>query len=483
MRKIPIAFILLFSGFCFVPVDGAGMDEFLNDDRLQGAFVGILFEDINSDSIMFAYNDDLRFSTASNLKLFTSAAALELLGPDYCFQTDFYNSGEIKNNGKLNGDLLICGGGDPLISGRFRDTLTEVLDYWGDSLQSRGIEEIKGDLVIDNGFFKADELGPGWSWDDLTYWYACPISALSFNDNCVDFHVYPGGEADSSCRIILNPPNDYIAMLNHTQTLLEGQENTFDFYRHPGTNIVDYFGGVAIDDPEGIVDYVSVRKPDIYCATILRDILKYRNIKLKGKIIEVDTLDTLTKYHYANLKKLFTWQSEPLSVVISVINKNSQNFFAEQTLKTIGAEIAGEGSYPASTMVVEDWLESIGITADDITYCDGSGLSYIDLAKPSAIIELLDHMYSSPNFDTYFESMAIPGVDRSVRNRMKGHPLAAAMRTKTGHIANTRTFAGYLTTSQGKLVAFSLMVNNYAAGSDEIDNWMDDFCRFVIDNN
>jgi D-alanyl-D-alanine carboxypeptidase/D-alanyl-D-alanine-endopeptidase (penicillin-binding protein 4) len=132
--------------------------------------------------------------------------------------------------------------------------------------------------------------------------------------------------------------------------------------------------------------------------------------------------------------------------------------------------------------VVNDWLAEIGLALDDVDYYDGSGLSPMNLAKPAAIVYLLDYMYHSDNFGTYYESLAIPGSDRSVRSRMAGHPLAAKMRTKTGSIANTRTFAGYLTTRSGRLVAFSLMVNNYSAPVSLIDNWLDKVCAFVIDN-
>jgi D-alanyl-D-alanine carboxypeptidase/D-alanyl-D-alanine-endopeptidase (penicillin-binding protein 4) len=106
----------------------------------------------------------------------------------------------------------------------------------------------------------------------------------------------------------------------------------------------------------------------------------------------------------------------------------------------------------------------------------------MNLAKPSAIVKLLDYMHKTPNFDIYYESLAIPGVDRSVRRRMADNPLAEMMRTKTGSIANTRTFAGYLTSRSGRLIAFSLMVNNYSVKDAEIDDWMDNFCGYIIDN-
>lgn len=457
-------------------------DEFIEHDFLNGAFVGILVKDIEADEIVYALNDNLRFTTASILKLFTSAAAVELLGPDYKFETSFYINGDIDKKGKLAGDLIIVGGGDPLISGRFRDSVTEVLEFWADSLLQRGIKTIEGDIVVDNSFFESDELGPGWSYDYLTYWYACPISPLSFNDNCVDFRVYPAADIGGKCRLEFDPRTDYIKVINNTITLLAGLDNTFDFLRHPETNIVEFFGGIAIDDENGELDYVSVHKPHLYCVNIFKDIIIKKGIKFKGQLIEIGIKNIENKWTYNYLDKLFTWQSEPMSAIIKVINKNSQNFFAEQTLKTIGAELAGVGSFDMSTRIVTDWIESIGITAGDVHYYDGSGLTHMNLATPASIIHLLRYMYNSQNFDVYYESLAIPGIDRSVRSRMKNYPMAEQMRTKTGSIANTRTFAGYLTTKTGKLLAFSIMVNNYGVTRDDIDNWTDKLCGYIIDN-
>ena len=480
--KTLVLLAILFLSNQLILADEVVIKKFINDNRLNGAFVGVEVKDILADSIIYSHNSDLKFSTASNLKLFTSAAAIELLGPDYRFATSFYVNGDITKKGDLKGDLIIVGGGDPLISGRFRDSITEILKCWTDSLSARGIKIIKGDLVVDNTFFEADDLAPGWSHDDLTYWYACPISALSFNDNCVDLHIYPAREKGEKCLITIQPQTNSIKIINNTTTYGEGSDNSFDFYRYPGTNTVEFFGGIAIDDTNGVIDYVSVDKPNLYCASVFKDIMTENGIKIKGRIINIDLNDLPSKYYYKNLTSLFDWRSDPMSLIISVINKNSQNFFAEQTLKTIGAEICGSGSFLSSTRIVRDWLESIDITAEDVSYYDGSGLSYMNLAKPSTIIKLLDYMHSRPDFEIYYESLAIPGVDRSVRRRMADNPLAEMMRTKTGSIANTRTFAGYLTTRSGQLMAFSLMVNNHSVIDSEIDSWMDNFCGYIIDN-
>jgi len=477
--------LLLFLSLLVLNFNRSAAEDFqslLADSCLTGAFVGMAIKDLSSDLPIFDHNAELRFSTASNLKLFTSAAALEILGPECRFITSFFTNGNLDKKGHLKGDLIIVGGGDPLISGRFRQSITEVLEYWTDSLSMNGINEIDGDLVIDNMLFESDELGAGWAFDYLSYWYACPISALSFNDNCVDFRALPASAEGMACQISFSPTNKYLTITNQTTTLPAGLENTFDFVRTWGTDNVKFFGGIALDDTNGITDYVSVDDPARYCATVFSDMLKQKSIRLKGDIAMLDRGRQSPRYNYSNLIKIFDWHSDSLGLVISVINKNSQNFFAEQTLKMLGVVIYGEGSYKASIKVVNSWLAEIGLTRDDVGYNDGSGLSPMNLAKPAAIVHLLDYMYHSDNFDTYYESMAIPGIDRSVRSRMASHPLAAKMRTKTGHIANTRTFAGYLTTRSGHLVAFSLMVNNYTAPEGAIDNWLDKVCSFVIDN-
>ncbi|OQX92254.1 MAG: hypothetical protein B6D58_03885 [candidate division Zixibacteria bacterium 4484_95] len=207
-----IVTIYIAFGFCA----DCDVELLLENDVLDGAFVGIAVKNIDADSMIFSHNAHLRFTIASNLKLFTSAAALEIFGPNYRFITSFFINGKIDKKGNLEGDLLIAGGGDPLISGRFRKSVTEVLDLWADSIAKKGVNNIKGDLVVDNNFFEDDELGPGWSHDDLTYWYACPISALSFNDNCVDLHVYPGEIIGQPCSITLVPKTDYIDTVNGT---------------------------------------------------------------------------------------------------------------------------------------------------------------------------------------------------------------------------------------------------------------------------
>lgn len=478
MRNVTILFLVLLIGSAAVAEDNysAQIDSILADSALSNSIIGLEIYDITSDSVIYALNADKLLSPASNLKLFTTAAALEMLGPDYRFRTRFLFTGDIDEKGRLDGDLIIAGGGDPLISGRFRDSITEVLFLWADSLIEKGIRDIKGNIIIDNSFFSGPELGAGWSWDDLTYWYACPVTALAFNDNCVDLHFLPGDKVGNKAKIILNPETDYITVTNNTVTLAAGSEFTLDYYRTPSTNNVEFFGGIAIDDSDE-VDYVSVDRPEIYCAHILSDILRMRNIKFKGGIFDLDELKPQKQLEIKQQEvPLFTWYSDSLGVVITVINQRSQNLFAELTLLTMGKEIGGEGSYKNSLKIVQSHFDSIGITSDDLAMYDGSGLSYINLVKPDAIIRLLKYMTTNIYFDTYYNSLRTP---RDFR--LPGVPNRENIRVKGGTIANTRTYSGYLTgPATGHLLAFSIMVNNYSCPKSKVEAWQDSILEVLL---
>lgn len=454
----------------------AQIDSILADSALSNAVIGLEIYDITSDSLLYALNAEKLLSPASNLKLFTTAAALELLGPDYRFKTRFYFTGDINKKGRLNGDLIIAGGGDPLISGRFRDSITEVLYLWADSLISRDVREIRGDIIIDNSFFTGPELGAGWSWDDLTYWYACPVTALAFNDNCVDLHFMPGDKAGDKAKIILDPDTDYITVTNNAMTLATGSKFTLDYYRTPSTNDVEFFGGIAIDDSNE-VDYVSVDRPEIYCAYILSDVLRKKNIKFNGRIYDLGELNNAKKLAITQKERpVFTWYSDSLGVVITVINQRSQNLFAELTLLTVGKEIGGEGSYKNSLKTVAAHFDSLGISSDDLAMYDGSGLSYINLVKPDAIVGLLKYMTTSKYSETYYNSLRIPRDYRlpGVANREN-------VRVKGGTIANTRTYSGYLTgPASGHLLAFSIMVNNYSCPKKKVEAWQDSILEVLL---
>ncbi len=487
MTRFTIRFTtaLVFSLGCCAWADtlSGRLDSLLSEPPVAGAQVGVYIYDITSDKVIYDVSGEKLFIPASNMKLFTSAAALELLGPGYRFETEFHSNGEIDNKGRIRGDLVIVGGGDPLISGRFRPRITEVLECCADSLKARGITKIEGKIVTDNTLFGPPELGPAWSWDDLSYWYACPISALSFNDNCVDLKFLPGKKVGDPARIELNPATDYIKVHNLAVTAPAESSFTLDYYRVPGTNEVTFFGGIPISNTAGEIDYVSVHDPARYTATIFADVLKARKIEVSSGIASLDKMKAgdAAKYSPEKLRPLFTWRSDSLGSFIKVINTNSQNLFAEQTLRILGVEMNGVGTFAGGISAASLFFDSIGISGRELIIYDGSGLSYLNLVKPEAIIKLLIYMSKSPNYDIYNYSLASPGIDRGMRNRLTGNPHRGNVRAKSGNIANVATLSGYLTgPKDGHLYAFSIMLNNHAHGKSVAEAWQDSVLAVLL---
>jgi D-alanyl-D-alanine carboxypeptidase/D-alanyl-D-alanine-endopeptidase (penicillin-binding protein 4) len=347
---------------------------------------------------------------------------------------------------------------------------------WADSLVVRGIDEIDGNIVVDNSLFVGAELGPGWSWDDLTYWYACPISALSFNDNCVDLKFLPGQKPGDPAHIECDPNTDYIITHNNAYTLPAESSLTLDYYRTPNTNEITFFGGIPASDTAGEIDYVSVHRPAMYAAHVFADILAARDVRLKGALVLLDEMPGSEKQKYSrlNLSPLFDWQSDTLGVVLKVINTNSQNFFAEQTLKMLGASFESEGSFKGGVRAARRVFEKFGIDSTQLMMMDGSGLSYINAVTPRAITRLLERMAARPNFGLYYESLGNPAKDRSVRKRLVDVPNRENVRAKTGNIAGASTFSGYvLGPRTNHMIAFSVMVNHFTCHRTYVEDWED----------
>jgi len=436
--------------------------------------VGIAIYSMEEKRMLYEKNGQRLFVPASNMKLVTSACALTKLGPDFQFRTEIFSTGDIEN-GTLKGNLILKGFGDPTISGRFKDKqVTKVLEEWADSLQRHRIEEIAGDIYADESYFDTVRWGPGWSWDDLSYWYAAEISALSFNDNCVDLYFKANKIVDAPVQLIINPQTKYIRIYNNSLTSPPGTEKTIDYFRPPFGNTVTIFGNISVNDTSILPDYVSVHDPASYTVFAFKEILSQTKLKIyKNKKYQ--------KSRSSAPNLVFRYYSPALPEIVKVINKRSQNFFADCVLKTLGKEIKGEGSFVGGVSVLLDFLKEIGIPENQYKIYDGSGLSYMNLLTPDCLVKLLEYMYQSSQFNNFYESMAIPGIDKGVEQRMKGSDLTDKMRVKTGFITNAICFSGYIKDKSNKLYAFSIMVNNYTSDKTKIWELEDKICQLILD--
>lgn len=448
------------------------MDDIFNDPNFSNAHWGVVIQSLETGEYFYKRNEDKLFMPASNLKLFTSAAGLVLLGDDYTFKTNIYKRGKIDGS-TLIGDLIIQGNGDPTISGRFYENdILHVYNDWADSLLELGIDEITGNIIGDDNSFDDKGLGEGWEWDYESYWFAAQSSAISFNDNCIDI-VVTYDNLTKQAKVDINPYTLYAVINNKVSVVNNDSVTNVDVYRERGTNIVTVEG--TIHKSDSVKTFVTVNNPTQFSMVVLKEVLESKGISVGGYAVDVDDLPSAIDYN--GLSKLFVHYSPNLREIVKVINKNSQNFFAEQLLKAVGLEYGKVGSAENGIEACSKVFREMGINPEYMIMVDGSGLSRLNLVSPKNIISILNYMYRHKFYLSFYNSLPIAGVDGTLANRMKGTKAENNVRAKTGYIGAVRSLSGYVNTLDNEPIAFSIIANNFSVPLKLADNIQDLVCN------
>lgn len=455
--------------FSTIPEFWRDMDDLFNDPNFSNAQWGVVIQSLETGEFFYKRNENKLFIPASDLKLFTTAAGLVLLGPEYRFSTNVYMNGKIDGS-VLDGDLVIEGMGDPTISGRFyNNNMFKVYEAWADSLAAMGIDEITGNIIGYDDDFDDKPLGKGWPWDLESYWFEAPSGAISFNDNVVNINV----TTDSNKAVIsIVPDVNYMVINNNIQVVDGDSASSIDVYRERGTNLVNVFG--VIHEGDSVQTFVTVNNPTQYAMVVLKKILGEKGIEVKGYPIDIAAASEPVSLNL--IKKLFSWYSLPFKEIIKVINKNSENFFAEQLIKTIGFEEKDFGSIDTGVEAMRELIQDMGINPDNMVIADGSGLSRLSLVTPRQFVTLLNFMYKSRYFIPYFNSLPIAGIDGTLGKRLKNTKAANKVRAKTGYLDAVRSLSGYAFTGDNEPVAFSIIANNFLVPYKLVDNLQDLVC-------
>jgi D-alanyl-D-alanine carboxypeptidase/D-alanyl-D-alanine-endopeptidase (penicillin-binding protein 4) len=452
------------------------LDDSFNDPNFNHAFWGVLVKSLKTGEIIYKRNADKLFNPASNTKLFTSAAALSLLGSDFVYQTNLYANGIIKNN-KLAGDLIIQGSGDPTISNRFfNGNVTSIFEAWADSLISKGITEISGNLYGDDASFDNFGSGRGWLLDNESAWFSAPSGALSFNDNTLMIEVKPT-EINFPAEIKVIPNTKYVTVMQKVLTVDTNSEQSIKISRLSGSNLISVNGKIK-KDSKPVIEYVSIADPTLFFLTVLREVFEQKGISVKGKIGSISIAEKIILAE--NLSLLFTHESVPLHMIVKELNKNSNNFYAEQILKTIGLEVYNYGSSENGAKASKELFATMGINPDNMIMVDGSGLSRLNLVSPRQIVNLLTFLYSSDQFNPFYNSLPIGGVDGTLANRMKRSAAENNVRAKAGFNENVSSLSGYIKTIGGETLAFSIMINNFLASPNLVEYLEDNVCNRLV---
>jgi D-alanyl-D-alanine carboxypeptidase/D-alanyl-D-alanine-endopeptidase (penicillin-binding protein 4) len=456
-------------------------DTIFADPAFSNAHWGVMVQSMETGEVLFRRNADKLFMPASNNKLITAAAALARLGTDYRFRTRIATSGTLGDDGTLDGDLVVVGGGDPAISERFYDDdPTAPFRAWADSLKARGIERITGNIIGDDDLYDDVHLGPGWAWDYLADYYAAEVGALLYNEGVVTYKIMPGDSAGAPAAMIALPPTDYVRVDFGVTTVADSSLHFPERGPLPGTSIRSgrlpfsnqaRISGTIWAGDDTVTRYIAAHDPSLFFVTVLREILEDEGIQVAGRPIDLDSLAPGTLGD--SLRTLFVHRSPPLREIVFPFLKRSQNQIGEMLLRHVGAQDSDLGSVRAGRRAVEATLSGWGITESSYIYVDGSGLSRYNYVTPEALVRLLRVMSRRPEFDAFYQALPIAGVDGTIRSRMRGTRAEDNARAKTGYIANARALSGYVTTLDGEMLAFSMIANNFDASVDAAEYLQD----------
>lgn len=465
---------VLLGGIASADPTGDAVMAAILKNPIKGARVGVNVRRMSDGKEIASHNGNTLLELASNTKILTTSAALWKLGLDYQFKTKVLADGPIVE-GVLQGNLIVVSGGDPNFSGRFYNNPMHVPRQMATAIAQSGITKIAGDIVLDDRFFDRQMRAPGWPAEDLIWWYAAPVSAISFNDNCVEVAVSGASGPGAAPAIRFNPNLDFMPIRNKATTIAKGGAGAIIFRREEGALVVE--GRIAANARR--TDDVTVPNPPLYFAAALRAALADSGITVTG----ADRLVADGEQPVAGAQTLLEWRSKLVDAV-AVANRRSQNFYAEQILKTLGAETYGLGSFENGAKAVLEFTTAAHLPAGTVRIVDGCGLSAGNQATPQAVAALLEVIYRTSMKDVFIESLAVNGdADTTLRGRLKESAYAGRIHAKTGTIksAGVSALSGYAMAQNGEVYSFSILSNGFNPGNlGAARNLEDAICRVLI---
>ncbi|GBC93807.1 D-alanyl-D-alanine carboxypeptidase DacC [bacterium HR15] len=468
---------LLLAWFCLSltlaqsPTLSQELDRLLRVEWLKYGSCGVVVRDMQTGETLYAFGAEHMLIPASCTKLVITAAALHLLGADYRFRTQVWVHGKLDAAGTLHGNLLLQGGGDATLS-------LSDLKSLARQVHAAGVHRVEGLLLYDDSWLDAERYGFGWNIDDEPFGYQAQMSALCVERNAVRLYARPGTQPDAPAQLRLDPPTDYVQIVNLTRTVVRDPGGArLSATRAHALNRLIVSGTILLGAEEIFIGRYAVENPARFTTTLFRDALREAGVAVSDRITpllsewqlggEAPAERRSGRMANSEWRIVATHHSPPLREIIALINKPSDNLLAEIVLKAMGKERRGQGSTEAGIEVVRAFLQQAGLEMGAVHLVDGSGLSRMNAISAENLVRLLLFMARSPHSEAYRASLPVFGVDGTLRNRLHDTPVQGNGFAKTGSLYRVSAIAGYLTTRSGRKLAFAILMNNYnASGSD-----------------
>lgn len=510
--------------------------------ELARAHWGIDVVEQPSGKVLFSLNPDQLFLPASNAKLFTTAAALAIAGPDYRFHTTVETTGKLDDKGRLQGDLVIVGRGDPNISGRVMPYQlkteriaphTQILEDLAAQVAQKGVRIVDGDVIGDDTYYSPERYGQSWGQDDLQWIDGAPVSALTFNDNVIFLDIQPGQSPGDKALVTQETDTNYYDFDNRIVTTAAGIVRKVGIHRDPGSKKVVLWGTIPVND-KGMKAALAIEDPAEYTAQLFQKILQEHGITVTGKAkarhgdiaqffdqppavppntsSQVPTATSpvpapvptpanpaaspapapaapavatpaasLTPLPAPVVPTVLAEHiSLPLLEDVRVTNKTSQNLHAELDLRLVGKLGGMTPSFEGGAAVVKQFLAQAGISDDEFVFMDGSGLSRRDLVAPDAAVKLLLYASRQPWGAAYEQTLPVSGVDGSLEDRFVNTPAGGLVHAKTGTLSHVSALSGYGETKTGGHFVFSILCNNHNLPTGRVLTAIDSIVQALV---
>jgi D-alanyl-D-alanine carboxypeptidase/D-alanyl-D-alanine-endopeptidase (penicillin-binding protein 4) len=446
------------------------VDSITSQPPLHRTSWGILVQDAASGRVLYARNPEKHFIPASNTKLVIGITALGRFGPDYRYRTPLLLGGRSADSAAT---LIIAGTGDPTWSERFHDDVAVPLDSMAALVAATGVTAI-ATLVLDVSRFRDDLVNGTWEVGDLPGIFAPPIDAIAAADGTFDVVLTggarPGDPAGASVAGLLTQP---IRADLSTDTAGARPALRIDYTARRDT--IYFTGSVGA----GAVDTLrrAVTRPARSVGGALARLLAARGVAVDSVAVVRDSAAAQALRKDAAV--IAEWVSPPMRAIVSVILRPSQNWVAEQVLKSLGAEFGDEGSWRGGIAVERDYLYRVaGVDSGAVNLRDASGMSAQNLLSPEATVQLLLHASAQPWSDAFRDALAAPGLQgTTLSGRLQ--PLEGRVFAKTGTISNVNALSGYLIGLDGRDIVFSILTNGTGLPSGDVRTAMDDILLAV----
>jgi len=414
---------------------------------------GILVQTLGDRQMLYAQDAERYFIPASNLKLLTTAAVLEVLGDRYTIRTSVYQSDP--------GVFRVVGRGDP--------GLTDAeLDQLAKQIRDRHITQIN-QLIADDHYFQGDAINPTWEWEDVQSGYGAPVNSLILNENLIGLTLFPQS-LGQPLRVVWDDPAEGTRWQidNRSRTVAATAEESVQVGRDLERSQLNVRGQLRVGSkPETAA--IAITQPSRYFLQRFKQALRQRGIQVAQSFVATEPTETQGA-------EIAAVESEPLAKLIAEVNQQSNNLYAESLLRTLGVTQSpqADSSLDAGLEAMKKALFQLGIDSASYNLADGSGVSRHNWVTPETLVQTLQGMARSPNSAVYRNSLAVAGRIGSLQNRFLDTPVAGKFQGKTGFVSGSIALSGYLEPPDYSPLVLSILINQFDRPTEEIREAIDE---------